>query len=33
MMRLTASLQISIDLLPEPAGAEQWLVANLAGPR
>jgi len=32
MMRLTASLQISIDLLPGRAGAEQWLVANLAGP-
>jgi glutamate--cysteine ligase len=32
MMRLTASLQIAIDLLPGPAGREQWLVANLAGP-
>jgi len=32
MMRLTASLQISIDLLPGRAGREQWLVANLAGP-
>jgi glutamate--cysteine ligase len=32
MMRLTASLQISVDLLPGPAGREQWLVANLAGP-
>ena len=32
MMRLTASLQITIDLLPGEAGAEQWLVANLAGP-
>ncbi len=32
MMRLTASLQISVDLLPGRAGHEQWLVANLAGP-
>jgi glutamate--cysteine ligase len=32
MMRLTASLQICLDLLPGPAGREQWLVANLAGP-
>jgi glutamate--cysteine ligase len=32
MMRLTASLQICVDLLPGPAGIEQWLVANLAGP-
>jgi glutamate--cysteine ligase len=32
MMRLTASLQISVDLLPGAAGREQWLVANLAGP-
>ena len=32
MMRLTASLQISVDLLPGEAGREQWLVANLAGP-
>jgi glutamate--cysteine ligase len=32
MMRLTASLQISVDLLPGTAGVEQWLVANLAGP-
>jgi glutamate--cysteine ligase len=32
MMRLTASLQISVDLLPGRAGREQWLVANLAGP-
>lgn len=32
MMRLTASLQITIDLLPGQAGREQWLVANLAGP-
>ena len=32
MMRLTASLQITIDLLPGSAGQEQWLVANLAGP-
>jgi glutamate--cysteine ligase len=32
MMRLTASLQITIDLLPGRAGREQWLVANLAGP-
>jgi glutamate--cysteine ligase len=32
MMRLTASLQVTIDLLPGRAGREQWLVANLAGP-
>jgi glutamate--cysteine ligase len=32
MMRLTASLQVCVDLLPGPAGLEQWLVANLAGP-
>jgi glutamate--cysteine ligase len=32
MMRLTASLQIAVDLLPGAAGREQWLVANLAGP-
>lgn len=32
MMRLTASLQVAIDLLPGRAGYEQWLVANLAGP-
>jgi len=32
MMRLTASLQVNIDLSPGRAGAEQWLVANLAGP-
>lgn len=32
MMRLTASLQITVDLLPGRAGYEQWLVANLAGP-
>ena len=32
MMRLTASLQITVDLLPGEAGREQWLVANLAGP-
>jgi glutamate--cysteine ligase len=32
MMRLTASLQITVDVLPGPAGREQWLVANLAGP-
>jgi len=32
MMRLTASLQLCVDLLPGPAGREQWLVANLAGP-
>jgi len=32
MMRLTASLQIAVDLLPGRAGVEQWLVANLAGP-
>lgn len=32
MMRLTASLQICVDLLPGRPGIEQWLVANLAGP-
>jgi glutamate--cysteine ligase len=32
MMRLTASLQVTVDLLAGPAGREQWLVANLAGP-
>jgi glutamate--cysteine ligase len=32
MMRLTASLQISVDLLPGSYGREQWLAANLAGP-
>ena len=32
MMRLTASLQVAIDLLPGRAGHEQWLLANLAGP-
>jgi glutamate--cysteine ligase len=32
MMRLTASLQVTVDLLPGRAGIEQWLVANLAGP-
>ena len=32
MMRLTASLQIAVDLLPGRAGWEQWVVANLAGP-
>lgn len=32
MMRLTASLQVCVDLLPGEAGREQWLVANLAGP-
>lgn len=32
MMRLTASLQVCVDRLPGRAGAEQWLVANLAGP-
>lgn len=32
MMRLTASLQVCVDLLPGRAGREQWLVANLAGP-
>lgn len=32
MMRLTASLQVTLDLLPGAAGLEQWLVANLAGP-
>jgi glutamate--cysteine ligase len=32
MMRLTASLQVAVDLLPGRAGLEQWLVANLVGP-
>jgi glutamate--cysteine ligase len=32
MMRLTASLQICVDLLAGRDGYEQWLVANLAGP-
>ncbi|WP_033293961.1 glutamate-cysteine ligase family protein [Amycolatopsis jejuensis] len=32
MMRLTASLQVAVDLQPGAAGREQWLVANLAGP-
>jgi glutamate--cysteine ligase len=32
MMRLTASLQVCVDLLAGNAGREQWLVANLAGP-
>ncbi|HEV2777960.1 MAG TPA: glutamate-cysteine ligase family protein [Actinophytocola sp.] len=32
MMRLTAALQIAVDLLPGRTGREQWLVANLAGP-
>lgn len=32
MMRLTASLQVCVDLLAGRAGLEQWLVANLAGP-
>jgi glutamate--cysteine ligase len=32
MMRLTASLQVNVDLLPGRACVEQWLVANLAGP-
>jgi glutamate--cysteine ligase len=32
MMRLTAALQVTVDLLPGRAGREQWLVANLAGP-
>jgi glutamate--cysteine ligase len=32
MMRLTASLQITIDLLPGRDGHEQWIVANLLGP-
>ncbi len=32
MMRLTASLQVAVDLLPGQAGREQWIVANLAGP-
>lgn len=32
MMRLTASLQLNVDLLPGQAGRDQWLVSNLAGP-
>ena len=32
MMRLTASLQVCVDLLPGAAGREQWLTANLAAP-
>ena len=32
MMRLTAALQICVDLLAGDAGRQQWLVANLAGP-
>lgn len=32
MMRLTASLQVCVDLLPGASGREQWLVANLAAP-
>lgn len=32
MMRLTAGLHVNVDLQPGPAGREQWLVANLAGP-
>ncbi|MBL7501282.1 hypothetical protein I6A84_19955 [Frankia sp. CNm7] len=32
MMRLTASLQVTVDLRAGQAGREQWLVANLAGP-
>lgn len=32
MMRLTASLQVAVDLQPGAAGRQQWLVANLAGP-
>ncbi len=32
MMRLTASLQVCVDLAPGRDGLEQWLVANLAGP-
>ncbi|WP_035812780.1 glutamate-cysteine ligase family protein [Jiangella gansuensis] len=32
MMRLTASLQVAVELLPGRAGHEQWQVANLAGP-
>lgn len=32
MMRLTASLQIAVDLQAGAAGREQWLLANLAGP-
>jgi len=32
MMRLTASLQVCVDLLPGRPGVEQWLVSNLVGP-
>jgi glutamate--cysteine ligase len=32
MMRLTAALQVTVDLLPGAAGLEQWIVANLAAP-
>ncbi len=32
MMRLTASLQVCVDLAPGRDRFEQWLVANLAGP-
>lgn len=32
MMRLTASLQVCVDLLPGAPGREQWLTANLAAP-
>lgn len=32
MMRLTAGLQVCVDLLPGRAGTDQWLVANLVGP-
>jgi glutamate--cysteine ligase len=32
MMRRTASLQVTIDLLPGEAGRRQWLLANLAAP-
>jgi glutamate--cysteine ligase len=32
MMRITASLQICVDLLPGAAGIDQWVVASLMGP-
>ena len=32
MMRLTAGLQVCVDLLPGRAGVEQWLLANRMGP-
>jgi glutamate--cysteine ligase len=32
MMRRTASLQVTVDLLPGEAGRRQWLLANLAAP-